>query len=217
MASTVRSSPFGHPGPRATLSRARPTWRSQTPHRCPGHPSRTAATLPPALGPRPGNACGAQPELLGAWGQLCHPPRGKLQSGCPELWIRPPAALHIGPIPEHRAPRHVAGLAHAAALTFDTDQAGVCVGGSVLFSDPRSLCRFSSFHVLDTLSGPDTILSFPGTRGDMNKCVSSLELYLHGSSKPRATAQAARASVKTCLAWAQGTLAGHVRPGGWGG
>lgn len=60
----------------------------------------------------------------------------------------------------------------------------MCGGGSVLFSDPRSLCRFSSFHVLDTLSGPDTILSFPGTRGDMNKRVSSLELLLHGSSKP---------------------------------
>lgn len=74
---TVRSPLFVHPGPYAASSRARLTWRSQTPCRCPGQPLGTAATLPPALCPHPGNACGAQPELLGMWGQLCHPPRGQ--------------------------------------------------------------------------------------------------------------------------------------------
>lgn len=90
-ASTVRSPLFVHPGPHAASSRARPSWRSQTPCRCPGQPSGTAATLLPALCPRPGIACGAQPELLGTWGQLCHPRGGKLRLGCPERGARPPS------------------------------------------------------------------------------------------------------------------------------
>lgn len=85
------------------------------------------------------------------------------------------------------------------------------MGGSVLFPIPFSLPTFIFPQYWASAQALTQSLSFPGTRGDMNKCVSSLELYLHGSSKPRATAQAARASVKTCLAWAQGTPAGHVR------